>query len=68
MFLKDRIGLLLHNYYGPKVNYLNFEGIKQKLEGGAGTSIVYEGEANMHMDLLDLEYSTVGIGDFRKRR
>ena len=66
VFSRTASGLLLHNYYGPKVNYLNFEGIKQKLEGGAGTSIVYEGEANMHMDLVDLEYSTVGIGDFRE--
>lgn len=66
VFSKTASGLLLHNYYGPKVNFLNFENITQKLEGGAGTSILYEGNENLHMDLLDLEYSMVGIGDFRE--
>lgn len=66
VFSRTDSGLLLHNYYGPKVNFLNFDNVRQKLEGGAGTSVLYEGEENMHMDLLDLEYSTIGIGDFRE--
>lgn len=66
VFSKTDSGLLLHNYYGPKVNFINFNNITQKLEGGAGTSVLYEGNENSHMNLLDLEYSTVGIGDFRE--
>mgnify|MGYP000984427912 CR=1 FL=1 len=66
VFSKTTSGLLIHNYYGPKVNFLNFNNIVQKLDGGAGTSIVYEGNQDEHMDILDLEFSSIGIGDYRE--
>jgi len=59
-------GLLIHNYYGPKVKFYNYENITGKLDGGFGTSILYEGNVNEHIDNIDLEFSSVGIGDFRE--
>ncbi|MDD3999507.1 MAG: alpha-galactosidase [Bacilli bacterium] len=66
VFSKTASGLLLHNYYGQKVDFVNFNSITQKLAGGFGTSVLYEGNDNQHMDILELEYSSTGIGDYRE--
>lgn len=59
-------GLLLHNYYGPKVEFVSFEIIEQKLDGGVGNACLYEGVDQAFLDNLDLELSFIGKGDFRE--
>lgn len=59
-------GLLLHNYYGPKVAFVNYDIISQKLDGGFGNGCLYEGNENEHLQNLDLEVSFIGKGDFRE--
>lgn len=59
-------GLLLHHYYGARVNFENYENIRTKTDGGFGTSVLYEGNPDEHIDNLELEFSSIGIGDFRE--
>ncbi|NLD26021.1 MAG: alpha-galactosidase, partial [Acholeplasmataceae bacterium] len=59
-------GLLLHNYYGRKVDFINYENIRAKLDCGFGTSVLYEGNPDEHLDVLELEFSSIGIGDYRE--
>ena len=59
-------GLLLHDYYGEKVEFVDFECIRQKLENGRGTAVLFENNSNEFIDDLDLELSTIGIGDYRE--
>ncbi|MDD3170712.1 MAG: alpha-galactosidase [Bacilli bacterium] len=59
-------GLLLHDYYGSKVNLVSFEAIRQKLENGRGTAVLFEGNKDEYLDDLDLEFSTIGLGDYRE--
>jgi alpha-galactosidase len=59
-------GLLLHNYYGRKVDFVNYENVSAKLDCGFGTSVLYEGNPDEHLDVLELEFSTIGIGDYRE--
>lgn len=59
-------GLLLHDYYGEKVDFIDFECIRQKLENGRGTAVLFENNPNEFIDDLDLELSTIGIGDYRE--
>ncbi|MDD3348395.1 MAG: hypothetical protein PHD85_01920, partial [Bacilli bacterium] len=53
-------GLLLHDYYGEKVEFVDFECIRQKLENGRGTAVLFENNSNEFIDDLDLELSTIG--------
>ncbi|HKM30096.1 MAG TPA: alpha-galactosidase [Bacilli bacterium] len=59
-------GLLLHDYYGAKVEFVDFECIRQKLENGRGTAVLFENNKDEFIDDLDLEVSTIGVGDYRE--
>jgi alpha-galactosidase len=58
--------LLIHNYYGEHIDINDTTPLFAKLDGGAGTSLVYEGKENLFIDNMDLEISTVGKGDYRE--
>lgn len=66
IFSANPNGLLLHHYYGPRIPFIDVRPFEKKLHGGAGTSCLYEGQENQWIDLLDLEASFVGKGDFRE--
>lgn len=59
-------GLLVHNYYGPKIKTKDYQTVTAKLDGGMGTAILYENHPNEFIDGMDLEFSSIGIGDFRE--
>jgi len=59
-------GLLLHDYYGEKVEFVDFECIRQKLENGRATAVLFENNPHEFIDDLDLELSTIGVGDYRE--
>ncbi len=53
-------------YFGPRLIDENYEALEIKLTAGAGSSIEYEqGEHKTLLDLVPLEYSGIGKGDFR---
>ena len=57
---------LEHLYFGPRLIDENYEALEIKLTAGAGSSIEYEqGEHKTLLDLVPLEYSGIGKGDFR---
>ena len=57
---------LEHLYFGAKLIDENYEALEIKLNAGAGSSIEYEHEENkVFLDLVPLEYSGIGKGDFR---
>jgi len=57
---------LEHLYFGPQLLDENYEGLEIKLNAGAGSSIEYEHDGNkVLLDLVPLEYSGIGKGDFR---
>jgi len=57
---------LEHLYFGSKLIDENYEALEIKLTAGAGSSIEYEqGEHKTLLDLVPLEYSGIGKGDFR---
>ena len=58
-------GLLLHNYYGVNVEFVDYKNIDQKLDGGIGNAPLYEGHECEFLNNLDLEVSFIGKGDFR---
>ena len=62
----EKTNLLAHHYYGKKIKIHDFEPLIGKLDGGAGTAILYEGKENKFIHYMDLEYSTIGRGDYRE--
>ncbi len=59
-------GQLEHLYFGKKIVDQTYDALHTKLTLGAGSSILYErNEAKVFLDLMPLEYSGVGKGDFR---
>ena len=49
-----------------KIKIHDYEPLIGKLDGGAGTAILYEGKENKFIHYMDLEYSTIGRGDYRE--
>ena len=62
----EKTNLLAHHYYGKKIKIHDYEPLIGKLDGGAGTAILYEGKENKFIHYMDLEYSTIGRGDYRE--
>ena len=59
-------GQLEHLYLGKKLVDINYDALKTKLNASAGSSIDYiSGEDKTSLDLVTLEYSGIGKGDFR---
>ena len=59
-------GQLENLYYGSKVRNQDFRAIEMKLNAGAGSSVMYsKAKSAVSMDLLPLEYSFNGKGDYR---
>ncbi|MDX9691039.1 MAG: alpha-galactosidase [Acholeplasmataceae bacterium] len=57
---------LEHMYFGKKLVDYRYEALHLKLSAGAGSSIEYENEGyKTLLDLMTLEFSEVGKGDFR---
>jgi alpha-galactosidase len=58
--------LLIHNYYGASIEVADNQPLLASLDGGAGTSLVYEGKENLFINNIDLEISSIGKGDYRE--
>ena len=59
-------GQLEHLYFGSKLIDQDYEVFQSKITAGAGSTIEYvEGEHKTALDLLTLEYSGIGKGDYR---
>ncbi len=61
----NKTGQIEHVYLGKKLSDTNFDALKTKLDGGAGSSVDYEDTTKISLDLITLEYSGIGKGDFR---
>lgn len=57
---------LVHHYYGKKIKIFDFEPLKGKIDGGAGTAILYQGLEGKFIQSMDLEFSSIGKGDYRE--
>jgi alpha-galactosidase len=61
-----KTGQLEHLYFGSKLIDENYLPLHTKITTGAGSSIVYEKNGHKtFLDLMPLEYSGIGKGDFR---
>jgi len=59
-------GQLEHLYFGNKLVDQNYEAFQSKITAGSGSTIDYvEGENTVALDLMTLEYSGIGKGDYR---
>lgn len=59
-------GQLEHLYLGEKLIDERFEALHTKITAGAGSQVVYEKDGHQSfLDLLPLEYSGIGKGDYR---
>ena len=69
IFHVDKTGLLLHDYFGEKIEINDFDisSIKQKISVQKGTSVIYKKEVNenLSMDYSLLEFSFPHKGDYR---
>ena len=69
VFHVDKTGLLLHDYFGKKIDIKDFdiEPIKQKISCQKGTSVIYRQDINdqLSMDYTLLEFSFPHKGDFK---
>ena len=69
VFHVDESGLLLHDYFGNKIDIVDFDisAIKQKISCQKGTSVIYDKEKNpnLSMDYTLLEFSFPNKGDYR---
>ena len=69
VFHVDETGLLLHDYFGNKIDVVDFniDAIKQKISCQKGTSVIYDKEKNPNlcMDYTLLEFSFPNKGDYR---
>ena len=62
----DRRGVLLHLYYGPRVEEADLSGLLQYADRGFSPNPSGSGEDRTYsLDTLPQEYSTCGVGDFR---
>lgn len=57
-------GHLINLHYGRKIRAENLKPLEMKLNAGAGSTVIY-GNSEYSMDLLPLEYSFNGKGDYR---
>lgn len=59
-------GQLEHLYLGKKLVDPSYEALHTKITAGMGSQILYERDGHQaYLDLLPLEYSGIGKGDFR---
>jgi len=66
IFKLRNTGQLENLHYGNKIRNQDFKAIEMKLNAGAGSSVIYSKEKEaVSMDLLPLEYSFNGKGDYR---
>lgn len=69
IFHVDKTGLLLHDYFGKRIEIKDFdiESIKQKINVSKGTSVIYKQDVdpNLSMDYTLLEFSFPHKGDFK---
>lgn len=69
VFHVDKTGLLLHDYFGKKIEIkdFNIDAIKQKISTQKGTSVIYNEKVNpdLCMDYTLLEFSFPHRGDYR---
>ena len=57
---------LEHMYFGRKLSEYRFEAMHLKLTAGAGSTVEYTNEGHKTLlDLMTLEFSEIGKGDFR---
>lgn len=66
IFKVRNTGQLENLHYGSKLRNQDFKAIEMKLNAGAGSSVMYSKDKEaFSMDLLPLEYSFNGKGDYR---
>jgi len=59
-------GQLEHLYFGSKLKDQNLEALHLKITAGMGSTIEYQNQhAKLMLELMPLEYSGIGKGDFR---
>lgn len=64
IFKISKEGHLIHLHYGRKIKVSHLAPLEMKLNAGAGSTVLYK-EDSPSMDLLPLEYSFNGKGDYR---
>ncbi len=65
-FRATKFGHLEHVYYGERLPHASIEPLLLKRTSGFGSSVLYdESDANYCLDLLPLEWSGIGRGDYR---
>ena len=63
----DRYGVLLHTYYGPRVDNVDFSYLIRQADRGFSPNPAEAGHCRTYsLDTLPQEYSTCGAGDFRQ--
>ena len=69
VFHVDKTGLILHDYFGNKIDLVDFDvqALRVKPNVGKGTSSVYDPEKSpdLSMDAIPLEFSFPHKGDYR---
>ena len=69
VFHVDATGLLLHDYFGQRIEIqdFNIDSIKQKITCPKGTTVIYKEDVNpnLSMDVVLLEFSFPHKGDYR---
>ena len=69
IFHVDETGLLLHDYFGKRIeiNDFDIDAIKQKITVAKGTTVIYKEKVNpnLSMDMALLEFSFPHKGDYR---
>lgn len=66
IFRHNEAGLLIHDYYGKKIDIADFKILEMKTGGGFGSAVLYEGRERQYVGQFGLETSSPGIGDFRE--
>ena len=69
VFHADKTGLLIHDYFGKKVDLVNFDTKPFSVKASVlkGTSVIYDTSKDdqLSMDSVPLEFSFPHKGDFR---
>ena len=62
----DRYNVLLHTYYGPRIDNCDLSGLMQSGDRSFSPNPSEAGSSrNYSLDVVPQEYSTCGVGDFR---
>ena len=68
VFHKNQLGILLHDYFGERIDTDEYEAISLKMKCQHGTSVIYDEEKDpeFSMDQALLEFSFPHKGDYKE--